>query len=315
MAMTASMNAGSGRWRAGPAARLAIAAAAGLCLLVSGCSGGSGASSSAGTSAGGSGSVRRVAGAPAPASAGGSRKSLATLSTQSSQAIIYTATVTVRAKDVTAAAGQASHLAQAAGGYVANETTHLDPAHPARSTVRLELKIPVGSYQATLSAVSTRLGTQVAVSRRAQDVTQSVADVTSRVASAKAAIAALRRLLSRAGSVSGLLQVQNQIDREQADLESLLAQQRSLAHQTTYATISVVLETAAAPAHARSHRAGGFTGGLAAGWRALVAVVSWLLTALGAVLPFAVPLGLLAFLAYLARRRWSRRGAGPRPAG
>jgi membrane protein implicated in regulation of membrane protease activity len=60
--------------------------------------------------------------------------------------------------------------------------------------------------------------------------------------------------------------------------------------------------------------AGGFTGGLAAGWHALRQVTSWLLTGVGAVLPFAAFV-ILAVYAGLRGRRWlARRRAGPRPA-
>ena len=73
------------------------------------------------------------------------------------------------------------------------------------------------------------------------DVTQQVADVGSRVASAQAAISQLRALLKRAGSVGALLSVQDEINSQEASLEALLAQQRSLAHETSYATVTVTL--------------------------------------------------------------------------
>jgi membrane protein implicated in regulation of membrane protease activity len=60
--------------------------------------------------------------------------------------------------------------------------------------------------------------------------------------------------------------------------------------------------------------AGGFTGGLAAGWHALRQVTSWLLTGVGVALPFAAFV-ILAVYAGLRGRRWlARRRAGPRPA-
>ena len=72
-------------------------------------------------------------------------------------------------------------------------------------------------------------------------MTQQVADVTSRVASAQAAIAQLRALLRQAGSVSALLDVQEQINSQESDLEALQAQQRALARATTFATVSLLL--------------------------------------------------------------------------
>jgi Domain of unknown function (DUF4349) len=220
----------------------------------------------------------------------------------------------VRAAGVRAAAARAAQLASSAGGYVSSETARFSRRHPADGTISIQLKIPVARYQGTLAALSARLGTRISLSQRAQDVTQTVADVTSRVASAQAAIAQLRRLLARAGSVSSLLMVQDQINTQESDLEALQSQQRALAHETTYGTVSVLLVSTQPPAARPVRIAGGFTAGLAAGWRALRQVASWLLTGVGAVLPFLVFV-IAAVYAGLRGWRWlARRRAAPRPA-
>jgi len=236
------------------------------------------------------------------------------------QAIVYTASLTVRAADVRAAAARAAQLASSAGGYVSSETARFSHRHPADGTISIQLKIPVAAYQATLAALSARLGTRLSLSQQAQDVTQTVADVTSRVTSAQAAIVQLRQLLARAGSVSSLLMVQDQINAQEANLEALQSQQRALAHQTTYGTVSVLLVSRPPPPAARPVKiAGGFAAGLAAGWRALREVTSWLLTGFGALLPFlvfviAAGYGGLRGWRWLARRRSGQRPAGPRTA-
>jgi Domain of unknown function (DUF4349) len=304
------------------AARAALSAAAlgaGACLLLAGCSGGS-AVSSPGLAGGVHAAVGGVAAAPAavpaPPAAAVKQAQLPALSPADSQAIIYTASLTVRAGDVQAAAARAAQLASAAGGYVASETSRLNHRHPAQATVSIQLKIPVARYQATLAGLSARLGTRIALSQRARDVTQTVADVTSRVASAQAAIAQLRRLLARAGSVSSLLMVQDQINSEEANLEALQSEQRALAHQTTYATVSVLLVSRRPPAVTPPVKlAGGFTGGLAAGWRAVRQLTSWLLTGAGVALPFAAAAIVVAVAGRWGRRWLSRRRAGARPAG
>jgi len=233
----------------------------------------------------------------------------------SRQAIIYTASLTVRAGDIRAAAVRAAQLASSAGGYVSSETARFSRRHPADGTIGIQLKIPVASYQATLAALSAQLGTRLSLSQRAQDVTQTVADVTSRVASARAAIAQLRQLLARAGSVSSLLMVQDQINAEESSLEALQSQQRALAHQTTYGTVTVLLVSRQpAPAARPVKIAGGFAAGLATGWRALREVTSWLLTGVGALLPFLVFV-IAAGYGGLRGWRWlARHRSGPRPA-
>ncbi len=119
------------------------------------------------------------------------------------------------------------------------------------------------------------------MSQQASDVTGEVADVTSRVTSARAAIAQLRALLRRAGSVNSLLNVQNQINAEESMLEELQAQQRALAHETSYATVSLRILSSRAPPVIHKRHSHGFLAGLSAGWRALKEVMTSLLTGAG----------------------------------
>ena len=161
---------------------------------------------------------------------------------------------------------------------------------------------------------------QTSLSQQAQDVTQQVADVSSLVTSAQAAITQLRALLKRAGTVGDLLTVQDQINTEESSLEALQAQQRALARETSYATVSMTLtgpypRAARAPRKQQQH---GFVAGLGAGWRGLRLVVSGILTALGAVLPFAVLAAVLGGAGYAGRRRLRRvlrRGSRPTTTG
>ena len=291
---------------------------AGACLLAAGCSAGSSTSSSSSGMAAAPAPARAAAGpqgasgqgSAAHGSSGSRGTSLTALPATSS--IIYSASLTVRTTHLTRTAAQAAQLARAAGGYVSSENTQLNRAHPDRSTVSLQLKIPVSAYQATLGALSTQLGPRLAMSQHAQDVTQTVADVTSRVTSEQAAISQLRSLLRHAGSVSSLLTVQNQINYEESSLESLLARQRALTHETSFGTVDMLLVAPSAQAqHKAAHKTGGFVAGLKAGWHGLVRVVSLVLTGAGAALPFAVILAVLGYLAYRSRRWFLHHRATP----
>jgi hypothetical protein len=307
-----------------PRAAVSMIVATGLLiLLAAGCStGGSNSSSAAGSAA--APAQARVPGAAEIAGGTGSAQSgaspaagrhAAALPAGSGQAIVYTASLTVRATDISRAASLATRIAAAAGGYVSSENTLLDRAHPAQSTVSLQLKIPVAAYPATVSALSTRLGTRISASQQAQDVTETVADVTSRVTSAQAAITQLRALLARAGSVGDLLTVQNQIDQEESDLESLQSRQRALSHETSYATLTLMLVSKPGAAVKNHGKLAGFTGGLKAGWHGLRVLVTLLLTGVGAALPFAALAALAGYGALRGRRWLLRRRATPPAAG
>jgi hypothetical protein len=292
-----------------------ITAAAGLIVvLAAGCS--AGPSNSSAAAPGGAVAAPAAGRVPGTVTAGGTGSAQAG-SAQAGKsaalpapAIVYTASLTVRARDVSRAAGQAARIVAAAGGYVSSENTLLDRAHPEQSTVNLELKIPAAAYPVILGTLSTALGTRISMSQQAQDVTQTVADVTSRVTSAQAAITQLRALLARAGSVGDLLTVQNQIDQEESDLESLQSRERALSHETSYATVTLMLVSkprAVVKGHPKL--AGGFLGGLEAGWHGLRVLVSLLLTGVGAALPFAGLAAVAGYCAYRARRWLLRRRA------
>jgi Domain of unknown function (DUF4349) len=230
------------------------------------------------------------------------------------RSIIYTADLTLRIRKgttVTGKADQASSLVTGVGGYVSGEQEIVPPGKHQVPQVDLTLKIPVAQYGPVLAQLK-GLGRKIAFNSRAVDVTQQVADVNSRVTSAQAAIKQLRALLSKAGSVGQLLSVQETINRQESDLEALLAQHRALAHETSYATVTVTLvghhqQFVTKPAKTSP----GFLAGLRGGWHALVTVVGWLVTVLGSVLPFLIPVAVIVAIALGGRRRLARRKAPP----
>ncbi len=230
------------------------------------------------------------------------------------QSIIYTASLTLRSADAMTTAKQAIAIVTAAGGYTAGE--HAVAGSPGRSagTVSLTLKVPVPVYPAVLMRLSA-LGKQIALRQQATDVTQEIANVNSLVTSQQAAITALQGLLRRAATVSELLEVQQQISADESALESLQAQQQALDHQTSYATVGMTLLSVQHAVARKHHASHSFLSGLTAGWRALRHATTWVLTAIGVALPFAIAALILAGIGYAGRRRFTRRRAGPTTVG
>jgi hypothetical protein len=303
---------------------IASAVTAGVGLLLAACSSSAGSSPGGGTGAGRpvfnkaaqrAGAVARapIAG-PASGVHGAAQNGALAALTLSTQSIIYTANLTLRVKDVNAAGTAATGDVTAVGGYVSSEQEIIPQTKVGIPQINLQLKIPVAQYQQTFATLS-QLGKPLAHTQQAVDVTQRVADVNSRVASAQAAISQLRALLKKAGSVSQLLSVQNEINSEESNVEALAAQQRALAHETSFATVTMVLVGQhARPVHKHHKKASsGFASGLRGGWHALGVVVSWLLTALGSALPFLVPMALIGAIAFESRRRLARRKTRPSP--
>jgi Domain of unknown function (DUF4349) len=279
--------------------------------LLAGCSAASHSSSAAGTAlpAGHAAGAPNAAAGSVPGSAkpaGSGQAASAARIARSGEQLIYTAQLSVRAKNVQDAVTRATQIVTDAGGYVATENSANDPAHPNQSTATIQLKIPVTAYAATLAQLDGGiLGTQLSLQQQAQDVTQQVADVSSQVTSDRAAITQLRALLSHAGSVGDLLDVQNQINSEESDLESLEAQQNALDHETAFATvtITVVGPVAVRAPTTRKPTPPGLLSGLSGGWHAFRTAVGWLLAIAGAVAPFAAVAAIAFYVLYRVRRR------------
>ncbi len=314
--------------------RLVAAPAAGLAalalLLLAACSGGGDSSNS--SSAASSGGGDRVPGqavgtansggkeaAPAPAQpspgpagdqSGGSAQPEARIAPN--RALIRRADLTVRVKDVNAKANDLTRIAADNDGSVYSDNRS---GTGRTATAEIVLKLDPDRLDAALTRISA-LGKEIERTSSTEDVTEQVADVDSRVASMKASIARVRAILARASSIGDVVNVEGELSRREAELESLQARQRTLAGQIALSTVTVhlVAEEAPAPAPAAANETDpGFLTGLKNGWSAFAGTVAWLLTVVGAVLPFLlIVLPLLAGWFYLQRQR--RTGTPALPA-
>jgi hypothetical protein len=229
------------------------------------------------------------------------------LAPASGRAVVYTADLQVRARNVDAATTRAQQLVSAAGGHVETESTTSEPVG-----ATITFKIPADRYATVLDQLAGRLGTRLSLRQQAEDVTEEVADVDSRVRSAEATLASFRTLLGRARTVGEVISVEQELSQRQADLEALQARQKSLAQQTAFGTVTLRLEAPSTAPAARS--SGGFMGGLRSGWAAFTTALGGLAVALGWVLPFLVPLVFLGALAWRLRDPVRRFAGRRRPA-
>jgi hypothetical protein len=226
----------------------------------------------------------------------------------SDRAVIRTAAMTLLADDVAAARSDLLTITESLGGYVADERSEADRGGRLRSA-ELTVQVPTDDLDAALERIAD-VGTETSRSQSTEDVTEQVVDVDSRVDSAEAALRRVRLLLKEANSLGDVIRLEQVLSSRQADLESLLSQQESLAALTSMATlrVSVSEPDSKEPQPAVDDEAG-FLAGLSDGWNALKAGYVALATLVGALLPTAVVLGLIALLArlILRRGRWSRR--------
>jgi hypothetical protein len=285
---------------------------AGLFLLA-GCSS-PGAESVSGDSGltedGGAGGAVADRAAPEQARSGPSGANRTTVRTR---AVIRRGSITLVTQEMNRARTAVDDLLGRHGGYLASEDTTNDRAGRPEHSV-LVLRVPEPAFGEAMDELGD-IGRTVRADRSSEDVTTEVIDVDSRVATAEASLARLQRFLRQAERVEDMIRLESEIATRQAELESMKAQQTYLRDQTSLSTITVRLRTPDAPPVAPADDAG-FLTGLANGWAALRTVLVGLATVTGAMLPFALAIGVLAvpvlLLVRTARRR--RQTATPPPA-
>ncbi|MEU7377704.1 DUF4349 domain-containing protein [Streptomyces albidoflavus] len=219
--------------------------------------------------------------------------------------LIRTAELHLRVKEVPSALASARSVVEGAGGYVGNESTRRDAQGHERSTV--VVRVPQEKYEAVLDSLGE--GGEV-VSRRtsAEDVTEEVVDVESRLKSQRASVARVRELMDRAEKLSDIVSLEGELSSRQMELEALLAQQSSLKDRTSMATVTLQLTERTAKTESKQDDGPTFTDALSGGWSAFVATLRWLTVVVGAALPFVLALG-LALLAWRFTRRLRRPAA------
>ena len=216
------------------------------------------------------------------------------------RSIVYTGSITIRVDDVNQAAAKATAIADGAGGFVGGDKRNVSGTS---SDATLELRVPAEKFQSVVNQLARTLGTEEQRGISTEDVTEQTVDLDARIAVQQARVDSGRRLLAQAKTLGDLVMLEREVATRESDLASLQAKKRRLADLTALSTITVVLlapKAAATPTDSPT----GFLGGLAAGWKALLASLAVLLTILGALLPWLLALGIPAALAfYLIRRR------------
>ncbi|KJY33494.1 hypothetical protein VR46_33560 [Streptomyces sp. NRRL S-444] len=256
------------------------------------------------------------AAAAAPPAAAGAAGSDAAKNGQQPAAVrphvIRTATLALETADAQKALAAARTAAEGAGGYVGNESTRR--GEDGRMTSTLTLRVPGDRFDAVLGAME---GSGKLRSRKveAQDVTEKVADVDSRVKSQQASVARVRDMMDKASALSDVVMLESELSKRQSDLESLLAQQTALKDQTSMGTITMeVSEPAPKAAPKPKDEEPSFLGALSGGWNVFTAIVRYLTLVVAVLLPFAVTAAvvLLCFRVY-RRLRPAKPKAGPTP--
>jgi anti-sigma factor RsiW len=250
---------------------------------------------------------------PSRASVGGSPQPSpspdAAEGTQSpAQLIARSVTFVIVARDVANARPALDAILAKYRGY-ASEIDVNTPADDAPS-LKASLRIPVANLDAAMKDLR-GLGRVASESESGEDVTQQHADLDQRLKTARDTEERFRTILQqRTGTVSDVLQVEEEIARVRGDIESMEAEQTNLEHRVDFASIDLSMTenygpvAGSAPLSVRLHNA------FVAGYRnAAGTVVGIFLFLVAYGLTILIWIAILGVPVVLLRRRYRRMRA------
>jgi hypothetical protein len=285
-----------------------VALAVTATLAVTGLAGCSGPATNSSSGAGGSVSADRgpvAQEAPATGAPGAVRAAVQT------RAVVRTGSLALVSRHPNTVRDEIDTVLASVGGTVDREDTRRSPKGVIQRST-LVLRVPVAKFAEAAHALG-RLARVKTSESSSKDVTTELIDVGERVQTLRTSIDRLQKFQRRSNDADTLIRYEREIADREAELQSLVAQRDYLADQAAMATLTVYLSTPATyvPPPDRLKDAG-FWPGLKAGWNALVDTVVVVLTAVGAVLPFAAVLALVGVPVWLlVRRIRARRAATP----
>ncbi len=236
-----------------------------------------------------------------PAGVPGAAPSTALPTVGDARQIIRTGTADLEVRSVVEAFETVRQIATGAGGNV-TESSFVGSGD--QQSAQLTLRVP----SARFSEVLTRLR-DVAVEVRSittgsSDVTDEVTDVEATLRNLRAVEAQYTQLLSRAGSITDVLAVQDRLNQTRLQIDRTEARRQSLASRTEMSTITVSLRPVGGPALGR----GGALGAVQAAWAASLSTLQGIAIAVLVAVVYlwwAIPVGIVALL--IARRAQRRR--------
>jgi Domain of unknown function (DUF4349) len=224
--------------------------------------------------------------------------------------IAIEAQATVRTEDVRGTVDRLTAFVVRRGGRVASADVDYAPDVAERGTedsrATLALAVPPGELAAVVGHLED-LGTVLAFDQLAEDVTEQLVDLDSRIANTRASVERVRALLAEATDIDGIVRLETELTDREIELETLLASQRRLEERVAMSTLTV--EVVAAPPEVfgvvrrefQPERPG-LVEALGDGWGAFVTGGYAVVLAAATVLPFAAVAALVLGAAVWVRR-------------
>jgi len=214
--------------------------------------------------------------------------------------------LTVGKDEVQGALANLSRLATLDGGYVLSSQANSSSAGSGNfSTATIVLQVPQQRFSSLITQVQ-RDGEATSIHSTSTNVTSQYVDLRARIAALEVSRHQYLAIMTRATTIGGILQVQNQLDAIQSQIEQLQGRTNVLDNATTYGTLTVKLSASGQSTSGPNHRSG-----IAAAWHdsigGFVGGFEWLIRIAGPALFVALLVGTALVIGRTAWRAARRR--------
>jgi hypothetical protein len=224
----------------------------------------------------------------------------------SDRKIIRNAELNLEAESPEDAQRKITSIAELRDGFVVeSQQSSSEIKSTTRDIVTMTVRVPSDNFNETLADirnVSTRV---VMETVKGQDVTEEFIDIEAQLKAKKALEQQFMEIMKRANSVVDALDVQSQLAGVRGEIERIEGRKRFLENQSAMSTIKIRLQTAKVFAASSVGYGDRIAASFVAGADVAMSFILGLVTFVVAVLPFAVLVGLPAFIFF--RYVWKRQ--------
>lgn len=188
-------------------------------------------------------------------------------------------------------------IVESKGGFVVeSQQSSSDVKVNARDIVQMTVRVPADKFAEALDEIRATSSRVIVETVKGEDVTEEFIDIEARLTAKKALEQQFMEIMKRANTVEDALSVQSQLADVRSEIEKIEGRKRFLENQASLSTIKIRLQT---PAVFSANSSGFFyrlTESFANGFDIAIGFILGLVTFVVAALPFAVFIGLPAYL-------------------
>lgn len=149
--------------------------------------------------------------------------------------LIWKANLSIEVWNISNAVTEVTTMAERQGGFVEQQSGQGD------ESANLTLRIPAKVFKTALSDIET-IGTVSYRNIEGEDVTEQYIDVEARLKNKIVLCYRLKQLLAKATEIKDILAIETELNRVQADIDSMEGRIKSLKGQVDYATVRLNLD-------------------------------------------------------------------------